>query len=365
MKPFRIAAALALALATLAGAHADERTVRIYNWIEYLPPDVLKDFQKETGIRPVYDVFDSVETLESKLLTGNSGYDVVFPSSANIGKLITAGAFEPLDRAKLPNWQHLDPTFMTSLEAVGDAGNRFTVPYLWGTTLIGYNVDKVQAALGPNVAMNTWDIIFKPENLSKLASCGVGFLDAGNEILPIALHYQGLPPNSEDRGDYKKAAEALQAIRPYVTYFNSSRYGMDLANDEICVAVGWSGGVALARKLANAAGKGVKVTMAMPKEGAPMWSDVMAVAAKAPHPDEAHTFINYILRPEVIARISDAIGYPNPNKDATALVSPEIRNDPNMYVSDEVRRTLFPLEPVSSATERVRTRTWTTVKTSH
>lgn len=365
MSKFRTAAVLALSLFTAASVSAEERTVRIYNWIEYLPPDILKDFQKETGIRPIYDVFDSVETLESKLLTGNSGYDVVFPSSSNIGKLITAGAFEPLDRSKLLNWQHLDPSFMTSLEAVGDKGNRFTVPYLWGTTLIGYNVDKVKAALGPNVQMNSWDVIFKPENLSKLSSCGVGFLDAGNEILPIALHYRGLPPNSQNRDDYKQAAEALQAIRPYVTYFNSSRYGMDLANDEICIAVGWSGGVALARKLADAAGKGVKVAMALPKEGAPMWSDVMAIPTKAPHPEEAHAFINYILRPDVIARISNVIGYPNPNKDATALVSPEIRNDPNMYVTGEARRTLFALEPVSNATERVRTRVWTAIKTSH
>jgi len=365
MSKFRTAAVLALSLFTAASVSAEERTVRIYNWIEYLPPDVLKDFQKETGIRPVYDVFDSVETLESKLLTGNSGYDVVFPSSSNIGKLITAGAFEPLDRSKLLNWQHLDTGFMTSLEAAGDKGNRFTVPYLWGTTLIGYNVDKVKAALGPNVPMNSWDVIFKPENLSKLSSCGVGFLDAGNEILPIALHYRGLPPNSQNRDDYKQAAEALQAIRPYVTYFNSSRYGMDLANNDICVAVGWSGGVALARKLADAAGKGVKVAMALPKEGAPMWSDVMAIPTKAPHPEEAHAFINYILRPDVIARISNVIGYPNPNKDATELVSPEIRNDPNMYVSGEARRTLFALEPVSNATERVRTRVWTAIKTSH
>lgn len=364
MSKFRTAAVLALSLFTAASVSAEERTVRIYNWIEYLPPDVLKDFQKETGIRPIYDVFDSVETLESKLLTGNSGYDVVFPSSSNIGKLITAGAFEPLDRSKLVNWQHLDPSFMTSLEAVGDKGNRFTVPYLWGTTLIGYNVDKVKAALGPNVQMNSWDVIFKPENLSKLSSCGVGFLDAGNEILPIALHYRGLPPNSQNRDDYKKAAEALKAIRPYITYFNSSRYGMDLANNDICVAVGWSGGVAIARKLADAAGKGVKVAMALPKEGAPMWSDVMAIPTKAPHPEEAHAFINYILRPDVIARISNVIGYPNPNKDATELVSPEIRNDPNMYISGEARRSLFALEPVSNATERVRTRVWTSIKTS-
>ncbi len=261
---------------------AEERTVRIYNWIEYLPPDVLKSFREETGIRPIYDVFDSAETMESKLLTGNSGYDVVFPGTANLGHLIKAGAVQPLDRRQLPNWQHLDPQFMQSLEVVGDTGNRYAAPYLWGTTLIGYNVDKVRKALGPDVQMNSWDIIFKEENLAKLASCGVGFLDAGNEILPIALHYKGLDPNSQKREDYPQAQALMMKIQPYVTYFNSSRYGMDLANGDICIGVGWSGGVALATRLTDAAGKGVKVAMALPKEGAPMWSDVMMIPANAP-----------------------------------------------------------------------------------
>jgi len=343
---------------------ADERTVRIYNWIEYLPPEILKSFQEETGIRPIYDVFDSVETLESKLLTGNSGYDVVYPSSSNVSHLIAAGAVQPLDRSQLPNWQHLDPEFMKSLEAVGDTGNRYAVPYLWGTTLIGYNVDKVRKALGADVQMNSWDIIFKEQNLSRLASCGVGFLDAANEIIPIALHYEGLDPNSLKREDYPKAQAAMLKIRPYINYFSSSRYGMDLANGDVCVAVGWSGGVALAKQLADAAGKGVKVEMALPKEGAPVWSDVMMVPTNAPHTQEAYAFINYILRPDVISRISNKIGYPNPNKDATALVNAEIRNNPAMYVPDEARKTLFALEPVPAAVERIRTRTWTTIKSN-
>ncbi|SCW30480.1 MULTISPECIES: polyamine ABC transporter substrate-binding protein [unclassified Pseudomonas] len=344
---------------------AEERTVRIYNWIEYLPPEILKSFEEETGIRPIYDVFDSVETLESKLLTGNSGYDVVYPSSTNVSHLIAAGAVEPLDRSQLSNWQHLDPEFMKSLEAVGDPGNRYAAPYLWGTTLIGYNVDKVRQVLGADVQMNTWDILFKEENMAKLASCGVGLLDAANEIVPIALHYEGLDPNSQKREDYAKAQAAMLKVRPYITYFNSSRYGMDLANGEICVGVGWSGGVALAKRLAEDAGKGVKVEMVLPKEGAPMWSDVMMVPANAPHAKEAYAFINYILRPDVIARISNKIGYPNPNKDATALVNADIRNNPAMYVPDEARKTLFALEPVPAAVERIRTRTWIGIKTHH
>ena len=181
--------------------------------------------------------------------------------------------------------------------------------------------------------------------------------------MPIALHYEGLDPNSQKREDYAKAQAAMLKVRPYITYFNSSRYGMDLANGEICVGVGWSGGVALAKRLAEDAGKGVKVEMALPKEGAPMWSDVMMVPTNAPHAQEAYAFINYILRPDVIARISNKIGYPNPNKEATALVNAEIRNNPAMYIPDEARKTLFALEPVPAAVERIRTRTWTGIKT--
>lgn len=230
---------------------------------------------------------------------------MVYPSSSNVSHLIAAGAVQPLDRSQLPNWQHLDPEFMKSLEAVGDPGNRYAAPYLWGTTLIGYNVDKVRQVLGAGVQMNTWDILFKEENMAKLASCGVGLLDAANEIVPIALHYEGLDPNSQKREDYAKAQTAMLTVRPCITYFNSSRYGMDLANGEICVGVGWSGGVALAKRLAEDAGKGVRVEMALPREGAPMWSDVMMVPTNAPHAQEAYAFINYILRPDVIARISN------------------------------------------------------------
>ncbi|CAH0305696.1 polyamine ABC transporter substrate-binding protein [Pseudomonas mediterranea] len=343
---------------------AEERTVRIYNWIEYLPPEILKSFQEETGIRPIYDVFDSVETLESKLLTGNSGYDVVYPSSSNVSHLIAAGAVQPLDRSQLPSWQQLDPEFMKGLEAVGDPGNRYAAPYLWGTTLIGYNVDKVRQVLGADVPINSWDIIFKEENLAKLASCGVGFLDAANEIVPIALHYKGLDPNSQKREDYPQAQAAMAKIRPFISYFNSSRYGMDLANGDVCIAVGWSGGVALAKRLADATGKGVNVAMALPKEGAPMWSDVMMIPTNAPHTQEAHAFINYIMRADVIARISNKIGYPNPNKEATALVNPEVRDNPAMYIPDDARKTLFALEPMPAAIERIRTRTWTAIKTN-
>ena len=367
MKKILTTAVLGLSASLLCAVlnAAPQRTVRIYNWIEYLPPQILADFENETGIHPIYDVFDSVEVLESKLLTGNSGYDVAFPSSSNIDKLIHAGAFEPLDRSQLPNWQHLDSRFMQTLEAAGDPGNQYVVPYMWGTTLIGYNVDKVRAVLGDDFKLDSWDMIFKPENLAKLHQCGVGFLDAGNEILPIALHYLGLNANSQSPADYEKAKALMLSIRPSVTYFNSSRYGMDLANGDICVGVGWSGGVELARKLADAAGKGVKVQMFIPKEGVPMWSDVMVIPKNAPDRAEAQAFINYMRRPDVIAKASNAIGYPNPNKDATLLVDASIRDNPNMYVPQQQLGLLYPLEPIPMAIERIRTRTWTAVRSGN
>lgn len=363
MKVLPMVAAMTLALIGTAGVHAEQRTVRIYNWIEYMPPEILKGFEAETGIRPVYDVFDSAETLQSKLLTGNSGYDVAFPGSASLGTFIGAGTFEKLDRSKLPNWNRLDETFMAELANSGDTGNQYAVPYMWGTNLIGYNVDKVRAALGPDVKLDSWDVIFKPENLSKLASCGVGFLDSPGDILPIALSYLGLDPNSEKAEDYRQAQDLMMKIRPYVTYFNSSRYGYDLANGEICVAVGWSGGIELARKMAVAAGKGVKIDMFLPKEGAPLWSDVMVIPKGAQNVEEAHAFINYLLRPEVIAKASNAIGYPNPNKDATEFVDPEVRNNPSMYIPADRMGSLYALKALPLKVERIRMRTWNSIRT--
>ncbi|XOV46124.1 polyamine ABC transporter substrate-binding protein [Pseudomonas sp. App30] len=349
-------------LLAMSAHAAEQRTVRIYNWIEYLPPEILKDFEAETGIRPIYDVFDSVEMLEAKLLTGNSGYDVAFPSSSNVAKFIEAGTFTPLDRSKLSNWKHLDDTFMAELAKTSDPGNLYAVPYMWGTTLIGYNVDKVREVLGPDAPLDSWKLVLDPSNMAKLATCGVGFLDAPNEILPIALRYLGLPDHSQDPADYQKAKALMLTVRPYITYFNSSRYGMDLANGDICVGVGWSGGVALAKKLAINAGKGVKVEMSMPKEGVPLWADVMVIPKGAPHKEEALTFINYMMRPDVIAKVSNAIGYPNANKDATALVDENIRSNPNMYVPDDRRALLFPLLALPMPVERIRTRTWNAVR---
>ena len=344
-----------------ANAHAQERTLRVYNWFDYVAPQTLDNFKKENGAKLVYDIFDSNETLEAKLLTGNSGYDVVVPSDSFLAKQIQANAFQPLDRSKLPNWKHLDPQLMKLIEA-NDPGNRFAVPYLYGTVLIGFNPAKVKAALGENAPVDSWDLIFKEENIAKLKQCGVALLDSPTDMIPIALHYLGLPPNSTQAKDYAKAEELLKKIRPNVAYFHSSKYMTDIANGDICVAVGYSGSFSQAANRAKEAGNGVVVDMRLPKEGAPVWFDVLAIPKDAKNPDDAHALINYLLQPQVIAPISDFVGYPNPNKDATALVSPEIRNNPNLYPAADIQTSLFALVPLPSSAERARTRAWTKLK---
>lgn len=230
---------IALAAATLSGAALAQQTVHIYNWSDYIGEETLADFEQATGIKPVYDVFDSNETLEGKLLAGRTGYDVVVPSNHFLGKQIKAGAFQPLDRTKLPNWSNLDPALLKQLEA-NDPGNQYAVPYLWGTNGIGYNVEKVKAALGVD-KIDSWAVLFEPENMKKLASCGVSFMDSADEMIPSVLNYLGLDPNSQSADDYAKAEAKLMEVRPYVSYFHSSKYISDLANGNICVAFGYSG----------------------------------------------------------------------------------------------------------------------------
>ena len=342
-------------------AQAEQRTLRVYNWFDYITPQTLTDFQKDSGVKLIYDIFDTNEALEAKLLTGNSGYDVVVPSNVFLAKQIEAGVFQPLDRSKLPNWQHLDPALMKLIEA-NDPGNKFAVPYMYGTVIIGFNPAKVKAALGDNAPVDSWDLIFKEENIAKLKQCGVALLDSPSEILPLALQYLGLPPNSDKPADYKKAEALMLKIRPYITYFHSSKYMADIANGDICVAVGYSGSFSQAANRAREAKNDVVVDMRLPKEGAPIWFDMLAIPKNAANPEDAHTFINYLLRPEVIAPISDFVGYPNPNKDATDKVNPAIRNNPNLYPTAEAMAKLYTLKPLARDAERARTRAWTRIK---
>ncbi|WVV59770.1 polyamine ABC transporter substrate-binding protein [Pseudomonas batumici] len=353
-------AMLAGAGLTLAVSVQAAPTVHIYNWSDYIGQTTLADFQKATGIKPVYDVFDSNETLEGKLLAGHTGYDAVVPSNHFLGKQIKAGAFQKLDKSLLPNYSNLDPTLMKRLEK-NDPGNQYAVPYLWGTNGIGYNVEKVKAALGVD-KIDSWAVLFEPENLKKLSSCGVAFLDSADEMLPAVLNYMGLSPNSTNEQDYKLAEEKLLKVRPYVTYFNSSKYISDLANGEICVAAGFSGDVFQARKRAEEAGKGVHIAYAIPKEGGNLWFDMLAIPKDAGNVKEAHAFINYLLQPDAIAQVSDYVGYANPNPKAGALMDQAVRTDEAVYPPQAVVDKLYVNAELPPKIQRLMTRSWTKVK---
>lgn len=357
-----LASALLLsATSLLANAEPLGGELRIYNWIEYLPKDVLQDFQAQTGIKVTYDVFDSPQTLEARLLTGSAGYDLAFPGSSQVPNLIGAGALMPLQRDKLPHWNQLDPLFMEERDRL-DPGNRYAVPYLWGSTLIGYNQAKVEAVLGQGVDMRNYDLLFKPQNIEKLSQCGVAILDSPTEVVPIALHYLGLNPDSTRQADYDKAEALLKSIRPYVRYFNSAKYPQDLANGDICVALGWSGGMLAARNMALAAGNGQDIRLALPRQGTLMWSDDMVIPKGAKNLEQAHAFIDFLLQPEVIARVSNQIGYPNPNPASQALIDPQLLADPNLFVPDDQRRLLFQTEPPQRQVQRMLTRMWNRIR---
>ncbi|MEO8492925.1 polyamine ABC transporter substrate-binding protein [Pseudomonas sp.] len=351
-----VGAGITLALSVQAAP-----TVHIYNWSDYIGPETLANFEKATGIKPVYDVFDSNETLEGKLLAGRTGYDVVVPSNHFLGKQIKAGAFQKLDKSLLTNYSNLDPALLKRLEK-NDPGNQYSVPYLWGTNGIGYNVDKVKEVLGID-HIDSWAVLFEPENMKKLATCGVSFMDSADEMLPAVLNYMGLNPNSTNPDDYKKAEEKLLKVRPYVTYFHSSKYISDLANGNICVAAGFSGDVFQAKARAAEAGKGVNIAYAIPKEGGNLWFDVLAIPADATNVKEAHAYINYLLQPEVIAQVSDYVGYANPNPGADKLMEQSIRTNAAVYPPQAVLDRTFVNFELPPKVQRLMTRSWTKVKT--
>ncbi|MFJ7286131.1 polyamine ABC transporter substrate-binding protein [Pseudomonas sp. NPDC099000] len=345
---------------TLAVSVQAAGTVHIYNWSDYIGPTTLADFQKETGIKPVYDVFDSNETLEGKLLAGRTGYDVVVPSNHFLGKQIKAGAFQKLDKSKLTNYSNLDPVLLKRLEQ-NDPGNQYAVPYLWGTNGIGYNVEKIKAVLGVD-KIDSWSVVFEPENIKKLHSCGVAFLDSADEMMPTVLNYMGLNANSTNPEDYKKAEAKLLAVRPYVTYFHSSKYIADLANGDICIAIGFSGDMFQAKARAEEAGKGVNVAYTIPKEGGALWFDMLAIPKDSANVKEAHAFINYLLKPEVIAQVSDSVGYANPNPGSDKLMEQSIRTDESVYPPQAVLDKTYVSVELPPNIQRLMTRSWTKVK---
>src|SRR5664279_4870632 len=323
----RSASAIAALLAVLPQlASAAERTVNFYNWSNYMAPGVLEDFTKETGIKVVYDTFDANETLETRLLAGKSGYDVVVPTAYFLQRQITANVFQKLDKAKLPGLANAWPVVTRQL-AIYDPGNLYGANYMWGTTGIGYNVKAVQKILGPDAKIDSWDAVFKPENLAKFRDCGIHMLDSADDIFPAAMSYLGLDPNSTKPADLEKAADLVLKLTPYVRKFHSSEYLSALATGEICLVVGWSGDIKQAQSRAAEANNGVEIGYAIPQEGAQMFFDNLAIPADAKNVAEAHELINFLYRPEIAARNSDFLSYANGNLASREFVNPRVIND--------------------------------------
>lgn len=354
-------AALAVGWGSTASA-AEEPVLYVYNWSDYIAEDTIANFEAETGIKVTYDVFDSNEVLESKLLAGKTGYDVVVPSGAFLERQIKAGVFQKLDKSKLPNLKHMDPEVMAKV-AVHDPGNEHAIDYMWGTTGLGYNVGKIQEIFGEDFEPTSWDLLFDPANASKLKDCGIHVLDAPSEVLEIALNYLGLDPHTDKAADYRQAEDLMMMIRPYITKFHSSEYISALANGDICLALGWSGDVFMAQYRAVEAENGVEIEYFIPKEGTINWFDLMAIPADAPHPENAHKFLNYIMEPKVIAAITDYVWYANGNKASEEFIDPEILAYPAVYPDAEVKSRLFADVMAPAKVDRMRTRLWNKIKT--
>ncbi len=354
--------ATAVSALALAGAAQAEGVVNVLNWSDYITDEVLEQFTEETGIRVVYDVYDSNDTLEARLLAGSSGFDVVVPTATFMQRQIAAGVYQPLNRDLLPNWENMDDDLMAAA-ASHDPDNEHGVIYMWGTTGIGYNIDMVAERLGEDFDVDTWAMVFDPEIAGQLADCGISWLDSPTDMFPAALAYLDLDPQSTDAEDFEAAADMMMEAREHVRYFHSSQYISDLANGEICVAVGWSGDVLQAAERAEEAGRGINVWYAIPAEGAMQWFDMLAIPADAPNPENAHAFINFIMKPEIAAAITNYVWFPNANAAAFELVDEDIREDPAIYPTDEVAETLFTGVTYDGRTDRLVTRLWTRVRT--
>ena len=361
MKSIAKSLVLSAALAAIATAsNAQERVVNVYNWSDYIDESVLTDFTKETGIKVVYDVFDSNEILETKLLAGGTGYDVVVPSGTFLARQIQAGVFQPLDMSKLPNSKNLWAEIQNRTEAY-DPGQKYSINYMWGTTGIGYNVKAAQERIGG--AVTSWDVIFDPEKLAKFKDCGVHILDAPAEIIPAALNFLGKDPDSKNADELREAAALLQTVRDSVQKFHSSEYINALANGDICLAVGWFGDVFQARDRAAEADAGVEVGYSIPSQGALMWFDQMAIPADAKNVDEAHAFLDYIMRPDVIAKASNYVYYANGNEASTPLLEKDVVEDPAIYPDAATLANLYVTTPYGARNQRLVSREWTKIKT--
>ncbi len=357
------AALSGLFLAGPAGSQpGKERIVNVYNWSDYIAPGIVDNFSKETGIKVRYDTFDSNDTLETKLLAGRSGYDVVVPTAYFLERQIKAGVFQKLDKSKLPNLTNMWPEITKRL-AVYDPGNLYAVNYMWGTTGIGYNVKKARDVLGPSAGIDSWDMVFKPENIAKFKDCGIHLLDSSDDILTAALHYLGLDPNTTKETELQKAADLVMKIRPYVRKFHSSEYPNALATGEICFVVGFSGDVKQAQKRAAEANNGIELAYSIPKEGAQLWFDNLAIPRDARNVAEAHAFIDYLQRPEVAAKNSNFISYANGNLASQAFIDKAILDDRTIYPDEAAMARFYILKAHDAKTTRLTNRLWTRIKT--
>ena len=358
---FAIAGLIGLS-ATYAVAQ-EEKVLNIYNWSDYIAEDTISNFEKETGIKVRYDTFDNNEILHAKLVAGKTGYDIVVPSSNWARLQMDGGLLRKLDKDQLPNLKNLDPDVQNQIASL-DPGNQFLVNWLWGYTTIGINTAKVKAALGAEpLPANVWELFFNPKYVSKLKGCGVSVLDSATEVLPAALHFLGKDPFSKNAADYTEASAVLKSVRPYVTLFSSSGYINDLAGGSICLALGWSGDINIARRRAIDGKTGQDIVALIPKNGGILFFDMMAVPADAPHPKNAHLFMNYIMRPEVHAAITNKVFYANPNKESRKFIKPEMAQNPTVFPSAADMANMQPPKAINNDIRRQVTRAYTAFKT--
>lgn len=343
------------------GLAAQESTLNIYNWADYIDPQIIDDFEQLYDIEVNYDIYDSSEIVDTKLMTGSSGYDLVLHSASFAARLSPIGVFAPVDRNKLKNWHHIDTDIIDTVEEHYKQP-LMGVPYMWGTTGFTYNVDMIRERM-PDAPVDSMAMIFDPKVMSKFADCGVSFLDDPTTVIPFAMLYLGYPAVSVDPAHLKEVEALLKSVRPYVKYFSSTKMLLDLPSKEVCIAMSWSGDYSVASSRAKEAGIDIELAYSIPKEGSIDWFDVFFMPSDAPHPEAAHLFLDYILRPEVIASASNYVGYANANKSATALVKKSITSDIGIYPDEETKKRLVPTIVLEPKLERRRSRTWTKVKT--
>ncbi len=358
---------LAVAVGVFAGTGSalaqEEKILNIYNWSDYLAEDTIPNFEKETGIKVRYDTYDNNEILHAKLVAGKTGYDIVVPSSTFARLQMDGGLLAKLDKSQLPNLKNLDPDIQAQIAKI-DPGNQYLVNWLWGYTTIGINTARVKAALGSEpMPANVWELFFNPKYISKLKSCGVSTLDSATEVLPAALHYLGKDPFSKNAADYQEALALLKSVRPYVTLFSSSGYINDMASGSICMALGWNGDINIARSRALEGKTGQDVVAMVPKTGAVLFFDMMAIPADASHPKNALAFMNYIMRPEVQAGLTNKVKYANPNKESRKFINPEVAKNPSVFPSSSEMETMVAPKALTNDIRRLATRAYTSFKT--